>query len=322
MKKSWIRFWLAAALVFAAAAPAVAQDSGPPIRFVVSGAAGGSIDILARMIAQESAKILGTTIVVENKPGNSGIVGAAEVAKAAPDGRTFLFTTVGPMVNNAAVFAKLPYDAAKDFVPVSAVGRFPLTFFVRADSPYKSVMDVVAAAKARPGALNFGTAGPANLTNLAAERLAELQGFKFTAVPYNSEPAMMVALGGGQVDVVITTLSGGIALVQGGHLRALAMLDAERFPMLPDVPTMKEQGVAGLEAAGTPCIYAPTGTPREAIDRLNRSVTQVLRLPEVARKMRELLMVPQGGPPEELTAIMKLEGERWVPIIKRLGIRQ
>jgi tripartite-type tricarboxylate transporter receptor subunit TctC len=144
----------------------------------------------------------------------------------------------------------------------------------------------------------------------------------FTAVPYNGEPAMMLALAGGQVDFVITTLGGGMSLIRGGKLRVLGMLDAARFDLLPEVPTMAEQGVPGVEASGVPCIVAPAGTPRETLDRMNRVVNQVLGMPQVRQRMHNLLMTQAGGTPEDLKRLMKAEGERWIPIIQRLGIHE
>lgn len=314
---------IALALLAGCVAGARAQGTGAgQIRLVVGQAPGGALDVLGRLVAAEGAKLLGVQILIDNKPGSGGIVAATEVARAPADGRTFLLTTLSPLVNNPVVYAKLPYDGAKSFAPVATVGRFPLVLYVRADGPYKTVEDLIAAARARPGALNFGNMGAANLSNLAAERLAEVQSFRFTPVPFNGEPPMMVALASGQIDAVITTVGGGLSLVQGGRLRVLGMLDSERFAALPGVPTMAEQGFKGIEASGISCIVAPAGTPREAIARLNDAINQALQQPEVKKRMQQLLMVPMGGSSQDLVNLMRSEGERWIPIIKRLGIRE
>jgi tripartite-type tricarboxylate transporter receptor subunit TctC len=332
LRNAVLRFVLAgcaASIVFPLlASPAQAQPqpagspSTAPVRLVVGSGPGGALDILGRMIATEGAALLGRGIYVDNKPGSSGIVSAADVAHAAPDGRTFLLTTVGPLVNNAAIYRKLPYDAARDFAPVIAIGRFPLALYVRADSPYQATNDLLVDARLRPGQLNMGTLGPANLSNLAGERIAETQKVRFTAVPYNGEPAMMLALAGSQVDFVITTLGGGMGLIRGGKVRVLGMLDAVRFDMLPAVSTMAEQGLPGVEASGVPCIMAPAGTPRETIERMNHVVNQVLGMPRVRQQMHDLLMTQAGGTADDLKRLMKAEGERWIPIIQRLGIRE
>jgi tripartite-type tricarboxylate transporter receptor subunit TctC len=297
-----------------------AQAAANSVRVIVGSAPGGSIDYLGRLVAAEASKALNTPFWVDNKTGANGIIPAVEAARSPPDGRNFLVTTMGPLVNNIAVIRKLPYDPARDFTPVVTIARFPLAVFVRADGPYKSLKDLIVAAKAKPKALNFGTAGPANLTNLAAERLAESQKFQFTAVPYNSEASMMLAVAGGQVDATITTIAGGMALVQGGRVRVLAVLDTERFPALPDVPTTGELGIPNVEAAGIPVMVAPAGTPREAIDRVNGAVNQMLKRPEVVARLREMSIVPEGGSPEDMARMMKLEGERWLPLIRRLEI--
>ena len=319
--KSFIKRLLCIALISGCMSVLAQTTGATPIRLVVGQAAGGGLDVLARTVMVEVSKTLGTQVVIDNKPGSGGIVAAGEVSRAAADGKTFLLTTLSPLVNNPFVYSKLPYDA-NSFTPVISINKFPLVIYVRAESAYKSLAELVAAGKSRPGSLNLGTMGSANLSNLAGELIAEIQGFRFLQVPFNSEPPMMMALAGGEIDFVITTVGGGLSLVQGGKLRVLGILDSERSPLFPNVPTMAELGIQNAEAAGISAMVAPAGTPRELIERMNDAVNRALRQPDVRKKMQDLLMVPMGGSTQDLVNLMRSEGNRWVPIIKRLGIKE
>jgi tripartite-type tricarboxylate transporter receptor subunit TctC len=289
-----------------------------PTRIVVPFAAGGGTDLYVRILAAELNK-RGMQIIVDNKPGASGIVAADYVARSRPDGQTVLVSSLGTLANNTVLYEKLPYDPNKDFAPVTQIAYQPAIIVGRADLPYKNIKEMVEYAKANPGKINRGSPGAAILTNLAPLRFEKMVGITTTHVPFNGDSPAVQALLGGQIDIHGTSITGSLPYIKSGKFRVLGVMDSRRLPQVPDAPTFKEQGY-DMEATLWYSLSVPAGTPRDAIDRLNKAVNQVIADPEFVAKAREIGMEPRGGGPEELSKFIRMEAERWVPVLQSLNL--
>ncbi len=290
------------------------------IKIVVPQAAGGGTDAIARILAQEMTKDLGVSVIVENKGGAGTILGTQAVVASEPDGYTLLMGTFASAVNSSLV-AKLPYDAARDLAPVALVARAFNIVVVNPKSSLHSVADLIAAAKAEPGKLSFGTYGTGTSAHLGGELFKSLAGVSMTAVPYRGSAPALTDLLGGQIQVMFTTVSSAAALIEGGQLRALAMTSAERSPAFPKLPTVAEAGVPGYVLENWYGLFAPGKTPPDIIDRLNRAVGKALQS-DAFRKIAAnegLVMVP--APPEEFARYFRDEEERWRKVIHDAGIK-
>ena len=299
----------------AALGPAQAQQ---PLRIVVPFAAGGGTDQYVRLLAAELGK-RGTQVIVDNKPGASGIVAADYVARSRPDGNTVLVSSLGTLANNTILFDKLPYDPKKDFAPVSQIAYQPAIIVGRVDLPYKNIREMVAYAKAHPGKINRGSPGAAILTNLAPLSFEKSNGFSTTHIPFNGDAPAIQALLSGEIDIHGTSITGSLPFIRSGKLRVLGVMDSKRMPQVPDAPTFKEQGY-DLEALLWYSLSVPSGTPKEAIERLNRAVNQVIADPQFVERARAIGMEPRGGTPEELAAFVSAEFDRWVPMLQSLNL--
>ncbi|HEY2254378.1 MAG TPA: tripartite tricarboxylate transporter substrate binding protein [Variovorax sp.] len=289
-----------------------------PTRIVVPFAAGGGTDQYVRLLASELTK-RGMSVIVENKPGASGIVAATYVARARPDGLTVLVSSLGILANNTILYDKLPYDPKKDFAPVSQIAYQPAIIIGRADLPYHDIRGMVAYAKAHPGKINRGSPGAAILTNLAPLGFEKSAGFSTTHVPFNGDTPAIQALLSGDIDIDGTSLTGSLSLIRSGKLRVLGVMDNQRMPQVPDAPTFKEQGY-DVQALLWYSLSVPAGTPKEAIDRLNKAVNQVISDPDFVARARAVGMEPRGGTPEELDKFVQLEFDRWVPLLQSLNL--
>ncbi|MDM0042900.1 tripartite tricarboxylate transporter substrate binding protein [Variovorax dokdonensis] len=288
-------------------------------RIVVPFAAGGGTDQYCRILAQELSAKHGMNVIVENKPGASGIVAADYVARSKPDGQTVLVSSLGTLANNSVLYDKLPYDPAKDFAPVSQIAYQPAIIVGRTDLPYKNIKEMVEYAKKNPGKINRGSPGAAILTNLAPMAFEQKQGFSTTHIPFNGDSPAVQALLGGQIDIHGTSITGSLPYIKAGKLRVLGVMDTKRLPQVPDAPTFAEQGY-DMEATLWYSLSMPAGTPRDAIDRLNKAVNQVVADPEFITRARAIGMEPRGGTPEELTAFVKREADRWLPVLQSLNL--
>ncbi|MGN6388956.1 MAG: Bug family tripartite tricarboxylate transporter substrate binding protein [Burkholderiaceae bacterium] len=322
------RLFLAAAGLgmtgLACTTPAQAEEKWPtkPITWVVPFAPGGSTDVVARTVGNELAKVLGQPIIVENKPGAAGAVGASYVAKAKPDGYTLLGGTISTHSINPSLYKNLSYDPVKDFEPVSLIAYVPNVLFVNAALPVKSVSDLIAMAKAQPDKMSFASSGAGTSTHLAGELLGDLIHVHMTHVPYKGSPQALQDVAAGYEPFLFDQLTAGEALVKSGKLRALAVTSPKRSTLAPDVPTMAEAGVPGFEMVSWQALYAPHGTPKEIVQRLNAAVVQVLRQPDVQKKMTQQLgMEVVGSTPEELAAFMGKEIPRWAALVKKSGAK-
>jgi tripartite-type tricarboxylate transporter receptor subunit TctC len=290
------------------------------IKIVVPFAPGGGTDVVARTLAQEMAKDLGVTVIIENKPGAGTIIGTQAVATSEPDGYTLLMGTFANAVN-PGLYAKLPYDQHRDLASVALVARSFSIVVVNPNSPIKSVADLIAAARADPDKLSYGTYGTGTSAHLAGELFKHMANVNLTTVPYKGSAPAITDLLGGQIQVMFTTVASAASLVEGGQLRALAVTSAERSPAFPNLPTVAESGVAGYDAEAWYGLFAPARTPPEIIDRLNKAVANAVKA-DVFKRLsvnEGLLMV--AGPPAELDRYFREEEDRWRKVIQDAGIK-
>jgi tripartite-type tricarboxylate transporter receptor subunit TctC len=318
-----VSFLALAALALFATFPSEPASSAFPeriIKIVVPQAPGGGTDAIARVLAQEMARDLGGSFIVENKAGAGTIVGTQAVVTSEADGYTLLMGTFASAVNPSLV-AKLPYDVHRDLAPVSLIARAFNIVVVNPTSPLRSIADLIAAAKVEPGKLSFGTYGTGTSAHLGGELFKSLAGVSMTAVPYKGSAPAITDLLGEQIQVMFTTVSSAAALIEAGQLRALAVTSAERSPAFPQLPTVAEAGVPGYVLENWYGLFAPGRTPPEVIGRLNRAAGKAFQS-EAFRKIAAnegLVMVP--APPEEFARYFRGEEERWRKLIQDAGIK-
>ena len=316
---------LLAAGVFAAIGVSPAGHAQPanwpsqPIRLIVSQSAGGSIDIAARLLAQRLAEPLGVNVLVDNRPGANGLI-AGEAGARASDGHTFLMTSPSTLAINQHVYRKLPYDVQRDFAPVTQTTSIAFMLAVNVASPFRSTEDLIAAARARPDAVRYASAGIGNQSHLAAELLAGAAGVKMLHVPYKGEAPAITDLVGGQVDFIFGTMPALLAQVRAGKLRALAVAQPARASAAPEVPTAVEQGLRNVEVTGWTGIVAPVATSPGAITRLHAEVTRILQIAEVRDTLARAGAEPVGSSPEQFGAFIRAETIKWGDAVRRAGI--
>lgn len=303
-------------------APAVHAQSYPerPIKLVVPWPPGGATDALGRLLAQRLTERLGQTVIVDNKAGAGGNIGTAAFVREKADGYTLLMATSSTNAANPHLYSRLGFDAAKDFAPVAFVAEIPNILEVPKQSPFKSVADLVAAAKAEPGKLNYGSGGVGSSQHLAGAMFKYLTGADVLHIPYKGSGPAVSDLLAGQVDMMLDT--GSLAQVQAGALRALAVASRQRLPALPDVPTFDEAGVPKMYASAWYGIVAPAGTPADVVQRLNKEVNAVTATPEVKQRMESMgALVPAGQTPEEFSTFIQSEIARYAEIVKISGAK-
>ena len=304
------------------ASPAVAQEwpSAKPIRIVVAYPPGGSTDLMARLLAQKLAPVLGQTVVVENRPGAAGQIGTAQVAKADADGYTLLFTNAGPGAVGYALLKSPTYHPVRDFAPVATMATMPLVMAVGGNSPYRSVAELIAAAKAQPGHLNYATTGNGSVSHIATELFSSMAGIQLTHVPYKGGAQTVPAVMTGEVAFFFSVPSDIFPQVQAGKMRALAIASARRTSLAPDLPTMSEAGVKGFEVDLWSGLLAPRGTPRAVVERLNRETNAALQQADVRERIAALASVPLAQSPEDFAATIARDLEKWSGVIKANNI--
>jgi tripartite-type tricarboxylate transporter receptor subunit TctC len=302
--------------------PTLAQDKWPAkqITYVVPFAAGGTTDILGRIIAQKLGPALGTTVIIDNKPGAGGNIGSDFVAKAAPDGNTILGGTISSHAINTSLYSKMPYDPVKNFQPITLIGMLPNVLVVNANSPYKTVKDVIAAAKAKPDAIAFGSSGNGTSQHLSGELFKSLAGINMLHVPYKGSAPAMQGLMGEQVTLVFENAVAAIPLVQSGKLRALAVTAGKRYSGLPDVPAIAES-LPGYEIVSWQAVFAPAGTPQPVVQRLATEIARIIHEPDIKARLSTLGVEPSGAGPAELGAFQKAEVAKWAHLIKTANIK-
>jgi tripartite-type tricarboxylate transporter receptor subunit TctC len=290
------------------------------VRIVVPFAPGGGTDVIARTLAQEMTKELGASIIIENRPGAGTIIGTQAVAASAPDGYTLLMGTFAHAVN-PSLNAKLPYDAHKDFAPVALVARSFNVVVVNPKSSFQSIADLIAAAKANPGKLSYGTFGTGTSAHLAGELFKRMAGVDLVAVPYKGAAPAITDLIGGQIEVMFTTVASAASLIEGEQLRALAVTSAQRSPAFPQLPTVAEAGVPGYEAESWYGLFAPAKTAPDIIERLNKSAAVAVKSEAFQRLAVNEGLVTVADAPEELDRYWRGEEERWRKLIEDAGIK-
>ena len=304
------------------AAPAQAQGTWPdkPLKLVVPYPAGGNADNTARLLATQLGQRLGQQVVVDNRPGGSGTIGAAAVAKAPADGYTLLLDATAFTVN-PNLFPKLPFDAAKDFAPISLVLQVPLLMVVPANSPFQSVADVTKAARARPGHLTYASAGNGGAQHLAGELFKQGQKVAITHIPYRGGAPALTDLIGGQVDLMFSATTASGPFVKTGKLRALAISSPRRVEGWESVPTVAESGVPGFQVSEWNGLFAPAGTPRPVLERLEAETRAIVASPEMKKRFAELGVQGVGSSAQEFSSFLKAETTKWAEVIRTSGIR-
>jgi len=290
-----------------------------PLRIVVPFAAGGAGDLTARIVGAELSTSLGQPVTIENRPGAGGVVAASTVARADPDGHTLFLMSNGTAVT-ASLYNNLPYDTLKDLAPVSTLGTFDLAVLVPADSPFKTLGDLVAFAKANPNKLNIGSINIGSTQNLAAELFKSSADIDAQVVPFKATPELIGALRGKQVDVGVEILGPALTQIKAGAFRALAVTGKKRSSVLPDVPTAVEAGVKGFQASSWNALAVPGKTPRPIIDRLNKDIVAALAKPDVRKKLADLNIDADNSTPDEAAQLLASAIKRWGAVIEKAGI--
>ncbi|WP_298212362.1 tripartite tricarboxylate transporter substrate binding protein [Acidovorax sp.] len=301
-----------------------AWPTGKPITYMVPFSAGGTTDTLARLIGQQLGTALGTTVVVENKGGAAGSIGSEAAARSAPDGYTLLGGTVSSHAINVSLYPKLGYDPIKSFNPVTLIGTNPVVLVVSAASPYKTLKDVLTAAKGRQGGLSSASAGTGSSQHLAVELLAYKSGVKFTHVPYKgSGPAIQDVISG-QVDMMFDTTVVASPHIQSGKLRAIAVTSSQRLASMPDVPTVAESGVPELkdfQVQSWQAVFVPANTPVPVVTRLHDEIRKILAQPEMQNRLKGFGMEPADLTVAQIASFQKAEVEKWAQVIKAANIK-
>ena len=303
---------------------ACAEWPQKPIHIVVAAPGGSSVDIVARLIAQQLRSRLGQAVIVDNKPAAGGTVAAAEVAKSAADGYTLYLGFNGPLANAPSLYSTLGYDPQRDFVPIILTGSQPNLLAVAANVPVNSLKDLLALAKSQPGKLTYASVGNGSASHLCMELLKKQAGVDLLHVPFNGGPPATLAVAAGDVQVIFAAPSNLMAQVKAGKMKALAVTSLKRFAPIADIPTVAESGVAGLaqfEAIAWNGLVAPAATPKEIIIRLNWEIGEVLAMPEVKRKLFDAGIEAGGGTPEAFGQLIKAEAKKWGEVIRETGAK-
>jgi tripartite-type tricarboxylate transporter receptor subunit TctC len=314
---------LAAAASLAVGVPtgAAAQDAYPskPITIIVPFAAGGTTDILARVVGEQLGKDLGQTVIIDNRAGAGGNIGGQAAARAAADGHTLFMGTVGTHAINASLYKKMPFDPSKDFAPITRVAMVPNLLVVNPQVPAKSVQELIAYGKANPGKLTFGSSGSGSSIHLSGELFKSMTQIDMLHVPYKGSAPAVTDLLGGQISMMFDNMPSALQHVKAGKLRALAVTSGKRSPELPDVPTIAEAGVPGYEATSWFGLFAPAATPAAVIAKLNTAIVKVLADPAVKKKLSEQGAEPYSEKPEQFAAFIRTEATKWDKVVKASG---
>ena len=309
-----------AALTLVSLAAGAADWPDRPIRVIVPFTAGSGTDIVARIVSEPMARALGQAIVIENRPGAGGTLGAAQVAKGAPDGYTLLVHSAGH-VANAAIYPNLPYDTLKDFAGVTPLASLPNVLVVSPAKGFRTVQELVAKARANPGALNYGSAGNGSATHVNAEIFRLAAQFEAQHVPFKGTPEALTETMTGRIDFFFAPLASALPLIRAQRLQALAVGTAQRSPLLPDVPTTVESGYRGSEYVFWVGLLAPAGTPRAVVDRLNTEALKALALPEIREKLANLGAEPMPMAPAAFDAFLRTEAARAAQVVKSANLQ-
>src|SRR5689334_8700896 len=313
-----VRSLVALGLLFGASAAMAQPYPSKPITIVVPFAPGSGTDSITRIIAQYLQTALGQSVIVENKVGASGVVAATHVARAAPDGYTLLMATNSTHSANPHLFKKLDYDPVKDFAPVARLGSYVFMLVVNKDVPAKTLQELVAYAKANPGKLSYASGNTTGI--VAGETFKHKAGVDILHVPYKSTPPAINDVLGGRVSMIVIDMAPGLEHVRAGNFRALAVTTKERSKLLPDLPSLAEAGIPGYDVTSYAALFAPAGTPKEVVDRLNAEVQKIIANPEAKSRIAITGFDAFSGPPETLASFVQSELVNWGKLIKDAGI--
>ncbi len=320
MKRSWIRIAAVCAAVFPLLAGAQQAYPNRAIRIVVPFAAGGPSDVLARTLAQKLNQAWNQPVVVENRVGASGIIGADAVAKSAPDGYTLLLAQVGDTIS-MSLFSKLPYHFEKDFAPITLAGQTAFLLVTHPSLPVKNTRELIALAKSRPGSLTFGSSGAGSASHLAGELLKSMAGIDMVHVPYKGQAPATTDLLGGQISLMFNNLITSLTHVKSGRMRALAVSSAKRYRGLPELPTVAESALPGFNVDFWLGALAPATTPRPIIDKLNAELVKAVQTPDVIERLGTLGVEPVGNTPDEFARVIHAEVARWAKVVKDARVK-
>jgi tripartite-type tricarboxylate transporter receptor subunit TctC len=313
---------LATLLCIVAATGATAQGfPTKPIRIIVPFAPGGNVDITARLVAPGLAEALGQPVVVENKPGAGGTIGADLVAKSPADGYTLLMGSNSTFSVAPSLYPKNPYHPVRDFAPVAMIATAPFVLVTPAAAASKSTRELVTLAKSNPAKLTMASAGTGSSNHLVGELFQEISGARFTHVPYKGSGQALTDLMGGQVDLLFDQITSAASHIQAGKLKALMVTAPRRVPMLPDVPTASEAGYASFEATNVTGLIAPAGTPREVVEKLNAATQKVIAQAAIQERLAQIGAAPAGGPPERFGDYIKEDFAKWTRIVKDANVK-
>jgi tripartite-type tricarboxylate transporter receptor subunit TctC len=291
-----------------------------PIRIVVTFTPGGAPDIIARLLGERFTAAWGQPVVIDNKPGSGGNIGADFVAKSAPDGYTLVVGTVGTHSINGALYTKMPYDMVRDFSPVSLVATTPNLLVVHNDVPAKTVQELIALGK-REGKMSFASSGSGTSIHVSGELFKSMTGIDMTHIPYKGRASALPDLLGGRVTMMFDNMPSSLPLVREGKLRALGVTSLTRSPAAPDIPTIAESGLPGFEAVSWFAVFAPAGTPKPVVDQIQAEISRILKTPELAKKLTDIGLEPVGSTPEELAAYQRAEIVKWAKVVKDSGAK-
>lgn len=312
---------LIAVALSCAVLPALAEYPDKPVKIIVPYPPAGTTDILARLIAQRLSERMKQPFVIENRPGAGGAIGSVAVAKSPADGYTLLMATVNSHGINSALFKNLPYDAVKDFTPITIVGSTPNVLAVHPSVPAKTLAELLALARANPGSLNFASTSQGGSPHMSGELLKSMTGVDIAHIPYKGAGPMLIDLIGGQVQMGFDNLPSSIGHIRSGKIRAIAVTTAKRFPGAPEIPTMAESGVPGYVVEAWFGLLAPAGTPKPVIDALYANIAAILKQPEVVKQLFDLGAEPGGNTPEAYARQIAADVEKWKKVVAATGVK-
>lgn len=321
MKFLWIVAWVLCAAILAGNEAGAQQYPSKPIRLIVPFTPGGTTDILSRILGQKLSNELGVQVVIDNRPGAAGNIGAELAAKSTPDGYTLLMGPSGTLAVNPSLYIKLPFDPIRDFAPVSLVALVPSMLVVNPSLPVRSVKELIEYAKARPGKLNYGSSGAGGQPFLAVEYLKLMADLDIVEIRYKGGAPLTTDLIAGETALTITGIPTLLPHVKSGKLRALAVSSAKRSAAVPELPTISEAGLPGYDATAWYGVLAPAKTPKEIIGKLNAAINKSMKEPDVAERLAAEGIETVGSTPEELAAFIKSETERWAKVMKAAGVK-
>jgi tripartite-type tricarboxylate transporter receptor subunit TctC len=302
------------------AQPVASTFPAKPMRIVVTFTPGGAPDIIARILAERFTASWGQPVVVDNKPGSGGNIGADFVAKAAPDGLTLVVGTVGTHSINGALYAKMPYDMVRDFAPVSLVATTPNMLVVHNEVPAKTLKDFIDLGK-REGKMSFASSGSGTSIHVSGELFKSMTGIDMVHIPYKGRAIAIPDLLGGRVTMMFDNMPSSLPLVREGKLRALGVTSLKRAAAAPEIPTLDEAGLPGFEAVSWFAVFAPAGTPKPVVDKLQAEISRILKLPEVAKRLTDIGLEPVGSTADELAAYQRAEILKWAKVVKDSGAK-